>query len=164
MEKGTGQSNGATPWAICTRLHWVSQPHWISGHGSAHETARLACSVRTAQRGPAWWLTGMRWQTAACGGARSPEWCSRSPAGDEGGLNVERRMRGVRKRGPLTPSLDVDDRRARRGGAMTFGGGTRSGQKRRRSSTWRISSTRLLCSSTCVEERRRRRSGPSSRR
>jgi hypothetical protein len=34
---------------------------------------------------------------------------------DEGGLNVERRMRGVRKRGPLTPSLDVDDRQ--RGGA-----------------------------------------------
>jgi hypothetical protein len=33
---------------------------------------------------------------------------------DEGGLNVERRMRGVRKRGPLTLSLDVDGRQ--RGG------------------------------------------------
>jgi hypothetical protein len=30
--------------------------------------------------------------------------------GDEGGLNMERRMRGVRKSGPLTPSLVVDGR------------------------------------------------------
>jgi hypothetical protein len=35
--------------------------------------------------------------------------------GDEGGLNVERRMREVRKRGPLTPSLFIDGRQ--RGGA-----------------------------------------------
>jgi hypothetical protein len=30
--------------------------------------------------------------------------------GDKGGFNVERRMQGVRKRGPRTPSLDVDGR------------------------------------------------------
>jgi hypothetical protein len=34
---------------------------------------------------------------------------------DEDGLNMERRMRGVRKRGPLTPSPDVDGQQ--RGGA-----------------------------------------------
>jgi hypothetical protein len=35
--------------------------------------------------------------------------------GDEGGLNVEKGMRGVRKQGRLTPSLAVDGRQ--RGGA-----------------------------------------------
>jgi hypothetical protein len=34
---------------------------------------------------------------------------------DEGGLNVEKGMRGVRKQGRLTPSLAVDGRQ--RGGA-----------------------------------------------
>jgi hypothetical protein len=46
---------------------------------------------------------GVRWRTLT--GVVFP-----IAGGDEGGLNVERRMRGVRKRGPLIPSLDVDGR------------------------------------------------------
>jgi hypothetical protein len=49
--------------------------------------------------------------------------------GDEGGLNMERRMRGVRKRGPLTPSLAVDGRQ--RGGAEQQRSVAAPGQGRR---------------------------------
>jgi hypothetical protein len=68
LENGASQSNGATPKAICTRSHHISEPHRISGCGQ--RAAQLAKwpdwrSGRAPGQSPhlmhAWWRGDWRW-------------------------------------------------------------------------------------------------------
>jgi hypothetical protein len=86
----TGSASHTRSWAVAQLTKW---PSWLVRSAWPSLAAyRHAVANRGARRRM---LAGVEFLIAV---------------GDEGGLNMERRMRGVWKRGPLTPSLAIDGR------------------------------------------------------